>query len=219
MLSSMTAPPARRAYRSPRRAEQAARTRADIVAAAARLFAGEGWASTTMSKVAAEAGVAVETVYQRFRTKAALLQAAVDATIGDPDGGPDGDPAPLRDQDRFTRLSEGDTAQRLAAAVRLVTDVNARTHALFDAWRQAAGTDPAIAAALRDYEARRRSDVAAGLALLHGGPVDDRTVDAAWALFGTDVYGKLVGDRAWSQADYGAFARQMLTALLPAEET
>ncbi len=211
MLSSMSVPE-RRAYRSTRRAEQAARTRADIVTAATRLFARDGWAATTMAAVAAEAGVAVETVYQRFRNKSALLRAAVDATVG---GGTDGaDAAPMAEQERFTRLGSGTPEERLAAAARLVTEINVRTHGLYDAWRQAASADETIAAELSEYETRRRSDIAAGLALLHGGPADDRTVDAAWALLGTDVYGKLVGTRGWSPADYEAFARRVLADLL-----
>lgn len=212
MLSSMVPPAPRRPYRSTRRAEQAARTRADIVAAATRLFADEGWASTTMAKVAAEAGVAVETVYQRFKNKAALLRAAVDATVGGAAAG--SGPMPLEQQEGFTRIGRGDRDGRLAAAARLVTDVNARTHGLYEAWRQAAGTDATIATALRNYEDRRRTDVATGLALIAGAACDDRTADAAWAVLGTDVYGMLVGARGWSRADYEAFALQAIRSLL-----
>ena len=209
----MSSTAARRPYRSTRRTEQAARTRADIVEAATRLFTRDGWAATTMAAVAAEAGVAVETVYQRFRTKPALLRAAVDATVGEGSGGKDG-AEPMAQQDRFTRLGTGSTDERLAAAAHLVAEVNARTHGLYDAWRQAASADPAIAGELGEYETRRRSDIAAGLALLHDGPVDELTADTAWAVLGTDVYAKLVGTRGWSQADYEAFARRVLADLL-----
>jgi AcrR family transcriptional regulator len=205
----MSAHAARRPYQSTRRAEQAARTSVDIVAAATRLFTQEGWGNTTMTKVATEAGVAVETVYQRFKSKAALMRAAVDATIGGIE-----DAQPLREQERFTRLGYGDTAERLAALALLATDINARTHALFEAWRQAAGADPAIAAELDEYETRRRSDAATGLALVRGGPVDERTVDAAWAVLSTDVYRKLVSDRGWSSSNYAAFVQDIVRALL-----
>ena len=212
MMSSVPPHSARRSYQSTRRAEQAARTGADIVAAATRLFAQEGWGNTTMIKVAAEAGVAVETVYQRFKTKAALLRAAVDATIGGAENA-----EPLREQERFTRVGHGDPAERLAALALLATDINARTHALFEAWRQAASTDPAIAAELDDYETRRRSDVATALALIRGGPVDERTVDAVWAVLSTDIYSKLVSDRDWSSSDYATFTQEIVRALLPVD--
>jgi AcrR family transcriptional regulator len=198
----------RRPYQSTRRAEQAARTSADIVAAATRLLARDGWGNTTMTKVAAEAGVAVETVYQRFKSKADLLRAAVDATIGG------GTSQPLQEQERFTRLGHGETAERLATLALLATDINARTHALFESWRQAAGADAAIAAELLEYETHRRSDAGAALALIRGGPVDERTVDAIWAVSSPDVYSKLVRDRAWSSADYADFVQKIVRALL-----
>jgi len=165
-----------------------------------------------MIKVAAEAGVAVETVYQRFKSKAALLGAAVDATIGGIE-----DAEPLREQERFTRLGHGETAERLAALALLASDINARTHALFEAWRQAASTDAAIAAELHEYETRRRNDAAAELALIRGGPVDERTVDAVWAVLSSDVYSKLVSDRDWSSSDYAAFVQEIVRALLAVE--
>ena len=52
----------RRAYRSPRREQQAAETRSMVASAAARLFGERGWAATGMREVARAAGVSVETV-------------------------------------------------------------------------------------------------------------------------------------------------------------
>src|SRR3954469_22767399 len=65
----------RRRYESPRRREQAAATRRQILEAAERLFAERGYAATTMAAIAAEAGVAVKTVYLAFETKSGLLRA------------------------------------------------------------------------------------------------------------------------------------------------
>jgi AcrR family transcriptional regulator len=56
------------------RKERANATRARILAAAYELFAQRGFAGTTMPDVAAAAGVAVQTVYFVFGTKAALLE-------------------------------------------------------------------------------------------------------------------------------------------------
>ena len=58
-------------------AERSARTRRAIAAAATELFAAEGYAATTMEAVAARAGVAVQTVYFVFHTKAQLLVASL----------------------------------------------------------------------------------------------------------------------------------------------
>lgn len=66
-----------RTYRSELRRQQAATTRSRIVAAAADLFAAEGYPRTTLAKIAAAAGVSAETV-QGQGSKAALLIAAVE---------------------------------------------------------------------------------------------------------------------------------------------
>src|SRR5512132_2371161 len=64
-----------RRYDSPRRREQAAATRRQILEAAQRLFERQGYAATTMSAIAKEAGVALKTVYVAFETKSGVLRA------------------------------------------------------------------------------------------------------------------------------------------------
>ncbi|WP_296619107.1 TetR/AcrR family transcriptional regulator [Rhizorhabdus sp.] len=49
-----------------------------IVAAAMKLFAERGFEATPVSAIAAEAGVPVGTVYQRFASKSALLQTVIE---------------------------------------------------------------------------------------------------------------------------------------------
>src|SRR3954462_8671415 len=65
----------KRRYDSSRRRAQAEATRNDILAAALRLFERGGYAATTMEAIAAEAGVALKTVYVAFETKSGLLRA------------------------------------------------------------------------------------------------------------------------------------------------
>src|SRR5437763_1750044 len=59
----------------PSRKERAGETRRRMLEAASRLFSRRGYANTTLKSVAAEAGVAVQTVYFTFHSKAELLQA------------------------------------------------------------------------------------------------------------------------------------------------
>jgi AcrR family transcriptional regulator len=59
--------------RSTYRQEQAEATRERIAEAARRLFAGVGYGSTSMEAIAAEAGVAVRTVYSAFGAKREIL--------------------------------------------------------------------------------------------------------------------------------------------------
>ena len=63
------------------RKQRAEATRARILAAAYELFTHQGYLATTMSEVAKAAGVAVQTVYLVFRTKAALLEQVYAAAV------------------------------------------------------------------------------------------------------------------------------------------
>src|ERR671933_2654168 len=64
-----------RRYDATRRREQAAATRRRVLDAAQVLFERDGYAATTMAAIAAEAGVALKTVYVAFETKSGLLRA------------------------------------------------------------------------------------------------------------------------------------------------
>src|SRR5215210_619029 len=66
----------RRQYDSTKRREQAAATRRRIIDTAARVFIERGYAGATIPVIAAEAGVAVETVYRSAVGKAGLLREA-----------------------------------------------------------------------------------------------------------------------------------------------
>jgi AcrR family transcriptional regulator len=59
------------------RAERALATRQRVVAAATPLFVRNGYVETTMAGIAGAAGVAVQTLYLSFGSKAAVLEAAL----------------------------------------------------------------------------------------------------------------------------------------------
>src|ERR1700751_1184408 len=77
MAPKSISPRTPRSYRSELRQQQAEATRARIMGAAAKLFAADGYARTTLAKIALEAGVSAETV-QGQGPKAALLIAAIE---------------------------------------------------------------------------------------------------------------------------------------------
>lgn len=62
----------------PRRQRRAAQTRQDVLAAARALFVANGYTATTVADIAAEAGVALQTVYSSVGSKAYLLVALLD---------------------------------------------------------------------------------------------------------------------------------------------
>ena len=63
------------------RREKAAQTRARIVEAAHAEFLDNGFHGATIASVARRAGVATQTVYFVFHTKAELISAVIDAMV------------------------------------------------------------------------------------------------------------------------------------------
>ena len=143
--------PAPRAYSSPRRQAQAQQTRRDVLRAAVRLFGDYGWSGTTLAAVAAEAGVAVETLYSTFGTKKALLREAFDVSLAG-----DNEPIALADRPEYTRLGEGTLADRIRAGARLQSETVGRSVRVWRAMRDAASGDAEIARWCADLEKARR---------------------------------------------------------------
>lgn len=206
-----TAPAARgrRAYRSPRRQQQAAETRALVLAAATTLFGTRGWSATGMRDVAREAGVAVETVYANFRSKTELLMAAIDVGVVGDDA-----PVPLAERAEFAQLAAGSFADRVGAAARLVTGINRRISGLRRALGEAAASEPALATKLTQAENRRRINIRQGLELITGRSMGDDVCDAVWAITSVDVYHLLTGIARWSVPRYENWVAVMLSTLL-----
>lgn len=67
------------------RQERAEVTRRRILDAARALFVRDGYAATTLKAIAAEAGVAVQTVYAVFGSKAAILAGLRDIVVSQPE--------------------------------------------------------------------------------------------------------------------------------------
>ncbi len=208
----MTVPspsPERRAYRSPRRQQQAAETRELVLSAASTLFGTQGWAATGMRDVAREAGVAVETVYASFGSKSELLMAAIDVgVVGDVE------PVPLAQRPEFAALSAGSFEARVAAAAQLVTDINRRICGLRRALGEAAASEPALAERLVQAENRRRVNVKQAAELVTGRRVGPDVRDGVWALTSVDVFHLLTGVAGWRTRRYQEWVGEMLDRLL-----
>ena len=90
-----------RPYDNARRLAQARLTELAVVDAARGLFIADGYTATTIAAVARAAGVAPQTVYKAFGTKAALLKRVYDVTlVGDVDA------VPLADRPEFAAVRE-----------------------------------------------------------------------------------------------------------------
>src|SRR3954447_17389360 len=130
----------KRRYDSSRRRAQAAATRSDILDAAQRLFERGGYAGTTMEAIAAEAGVALKTVYVAFETKSGLLRALWNHLLR---GGRDD--VPMGEQDWYREvLAEPDPGRKPELSARASRTVKERICPTLDVIRSAAPTDADI---------------------------------------------------------------------------
>jgi AcrR family transcriptional regulator len=208
-MTTGQAPPRRRAYRSPRRQQQAAETRAAVLAAAVQLFGERGWAATGMREVARAAGVSVETVYAGFGSKGELLMAALDvAVVGD------AAPVPLAQRPEFAALGSGTWQQRVAAAARGVTAAHQRTTGLYLALREAAASDPDLAQRHREVEERRRVNIEQAISLITGRTATRQERDGLWAVLAVEVYQLLTGLSGWTPQQYQTWAATVVDRLL-----
>ncbi len=191
-----------RRYDSPRRREQAAATRREILEAAQRLFERQGYTATTMVAIATEAGVALKTVYVVFETKSGLLRALWHMLLrGDQDDIPVGERRWYRDV-----LDEPDPEQQLRLTARNSRIVKERAGALMGVIRSAAPSDPAIEALWARIQAEFYDilrpiveSLETRKALLPGLEVGTAT-DILWTLNHPDLWLLLVGERGWTPA-------------------
>jgi AcrR family transcriptional regulator len=187
----------RRAYRSERRARQAAETRAEVVQAAIALFAERGWAGTTLNAVADAAGVAVETIYGGFRSKKGLLRAAMEAAVVG-----DVEEVPFAEREAFASFGAGDLEARLRAVASVVADVHERSVGVWGAIIEAASADEEVEAWRAELEAGRRLETARGLQRVFDRKVPRVTVDLVWAVLGPETYLKLIRDAGLTRRQY-----------------
>src|SRR3954447_24761248 len=203
----------KRVYRSPLRAEQAQRTRAAVLVAAARCFLDNGYAATTMKDVAAAAGVSVQTVFGQG-SKAALLLGCVDrAVVGDDEE------APLAQRELFVRVVEApDRAAKLSAARQMALRYVPLTIPMIRVFADAATGDAEIAEAWAEYERRRLQDdrvlIGAFEPWLRDGLDVDRATEIFWALFSHVPVDNLMRVRGWSLEEYADFLVDAVQRLL-----
>ncbi|HEX8976119.1 MAG TPA: helix-turn-helix domain-containing protein [Solirubrobacteraceae bacterium] len=131
---------AKRPYDSPRRREQAAATRLEILDAAQRLFERDGYPATTMAAIATEARVALKTVYVAFETKSGVLRALWNLRLR---GG--ADDVPIAQNPWYLEvLNETDPERQLRLNARNSREGKLRIAALAEVIRSAAPLDPDI---------------------------------------------------------------------------
>ena len=207
---------AKRPYTSTLRQQQASQTRLRILDTAQRLFTERGYAATTMEAIASEAGVATDTVYATFRTKAGLLHKLLDVRVG-------GDDSPVALLDRAGPQevrAESTQKRQIARFAADVAEIQERAAPVDEIMRGAAAVDPEIAT-LRSrmhefrYENMRRFvSWLAAKGSLRGGMTAGDAAAIVWTLAGPEVHGLLRRDRGWSQERYVAWLADTLSRTL-----
>ncbi|MGQ0805271.1 MAG: TetR/AcrR family transcriptional regulator [Actinomycetota bacterium] len=200
----------KRSYSSPRHAEMRARTRRDVLAAAQRLFAERGYGSTTIDAIAADAGVAVQTIYAAFGNKRAIVWALLETTLVGDD-----DPRSLIDRLTVDLDSVTDTAERQARAARYGRQILERTADIHRMMRDAAAGDPEIAAALAEIEARRYEDARSIVDLVAPEQATAaqrrRAADVLFAVASYEVHDLLVVVCGWPATRWEQWLLQTIT--------
>jgi AcrR family transcriptional regulator len=187
------------------RAERALATRRRVVASATPLFVRDGYVETTMAGIARAAGVAVQTLYLSFGSKAAVLEAALTVEPDDQSNG---------------WLADVRAEQAGPAALRRYvehTAVQVERRFPLDAVLRAAAADPEPAELL---DRTRRGELA-----VHARAVDefaekpgfttDISVESATEIVATllshETYGLLVGTQGWPTQDWADWVTHHLT--------
>jgi AcrR family transcriptional regulator len=201
-----------------RRAEQAAQTRERIVRAAGRLFMDAGYGSTSIVAIAREAGVAPETIYKAFKTKRRILQDLIDSSVV---GAVSASPMPVLKSPAFQAIrDEPDQHRRLAMLAHLTRTILERAGPIHAVIRNAAATDPEIAALRLQQQAfRLRAQIEFVRVLSEAGPLrNGLTVRQGgyhyWILATPELQHILVQEQGWSDDRYEAWLRDALEAVL-----
>jgi AcrR family transcriptional regulator len=198
------------------RRARARATQNRIIDHAYRLFCENGYPGTTMEAIAAEAGVATQTVYYFFRTKALLLQQVVEVAAA-----AEAQPLPVIDRPWMRQIMTEKNARRaLALIVEHGVDIYIRVAPLRPALEVAAASDPDINAYWRAVAERRKGGMRtfverlAELHALQPGLTVQRATDVMFVVNSHEVFLGLTRDSGWSVTDFKRWLCNALTQQL-----
>jgi AcrR family transcriptional regulator len=210
----------RRVYRATKRADQVVETRRTIEAAAGALFRRHGYGGAAMPAIAAEAGVAVETIYRAFGNKAGLFRAVVEAAVA---GGAGRAATPVEERPAIRAvIEEPDPRRQIERYAATQPGIHRRSGPLLRALQGGAAADPELAQLWSDIETRRLEGQGRFVGMLaeRGALRPDLSVEEArdglWTLCSLAVRDMLVETRGWRDERYQAWlARALQDLLLP----
>jgi len=157
-----------------------------------------------MAAIAADAGVALKTVYVTFETKSGVLRALWNLLLR----GDEGD-APVAERPWYREvIEEPDPERQLRLTARNSRVVKARVGALLEVIRTAAPTHPEIGALWdriqTEFHANQRTIVESvnEKKALRPGLSVDRAADMLWTLNHPNLWQLLVRERGWTPEEH-----------------
>lgn len=186
------------------REERAAVTRGRITDAARRLFRARGYGATTLTDVAREAGVAVQTVYAVYRSKSGILRALRESVLRQPEAEALFDQA-LREPRADMKLD------LFARSIRRRWEYGADVVAIH---RDAATADRAVRAEVDMILTIRRASIGRLARSLDDVQVADIDVKRATAILDAltlpEVYLELIDVQGWTPDEFEAWLGRSL---------
>ena len=193
-------------------------TRRRIADAALDLFSTRGYAATSLQTIADAAGLHVQTIYQTYGSKPAVLAAACElARAGDDD---DPETPPTEWPWVQALMVETDPARQIAGFAAHIRTTAPKAGPLVAEIRSAARSDADLANFLAHAEAGRYlgpSGIASLLAengALRAGLRPARAADTMYAVASYEGYELLVNERGWSEDEYEQWLAATLCDLL-----
>lgn len=170
-----------------------AQTRRLLVVAAGEEFARVGYVAATVSRIAENAGVTVQTLYLAWGSKHALLRAYLESTLA-PDASPSGE--------HFAAQLHPDTPAGVVTQIAaLFCGVAQRCAVAWQAYRDGAAVDAAIAEDWRQIQALRRNTLSTLLAAIPDEALRvsrEDAIDTVWAVASPAMYAVLISDAGYT---------------------
>lgn len=186
-----------------------------IIEAAARLFAEQGYNATSIGRIASEAGVAVQTIYNAIGSKRDVLSRVLDFAAAGAQA-----PVPVAQLMSERAAREPDPRKVIELLVEFWRGALVRTAPVFRIIREAAAVDPEAAALERTRNAQRLRNyaLAAGAIAERGalrpGLSADQAAATIFAVGHPETYRTLVLDGDWDDDRWAAWVQTTLEAAL-----
>jgi AcrR family transcriptional regulator len=203
-MSETTRP--KRRYDATGRRRRAEATRARVVAAATKVFLEHGYAGATIPMIAAEAGVALQTVYRAAPGKAGLLEAAVTAAVA---GGSARAAVPVEDRPAVRAvIEEPDPYRQMRLYAHTQPGIWSRVGPLLRVLEAAAASEPDLRRLQQEQDAQRHAGLTrfarllADRGALRAGLTPERAADIIVTLGTLATYNSLVVTHGWTDDQY-----------------